>query len=391
VIGSLEIGGAEGHLAQVLPELKRLGWAPHVVTLLGLGPIARQLGCAGIAVREIATAQRTRRWPRWLRRSLGLPLLIADLYRELRARPHELTWVLLPQAYLLTMIAAGLRHHTAPMVMSRRSLNRYQGRYPGVRMLERRLHRRPAAVLANSTAVMNELEREEGVSPDRLVLIHNGIDCRRFEHAVPRTTTRRLLSIPNKALVLCTIANLIPYKGHHDLLCALASVREQLPPWRLLCVGAGESRPLVKATARLGLEREVLWLGRRSDVVDLLAASDIGVLASHEEGFSNAVLESMAAGLPVVATRVGGNYDAVLDGETGILISPRAPAAMGQAILRLAVDRELARRMGEAGRARVAQYFSLQQCVAAYDRVFSAVIEGRPLPADPAPGGSDGC
>lgn len=389
VIGSLEIGGAEGHLAQVLPELKRLGWAPYVVTLLGLGPIADRLRDAGVPVRELAAASRLQAWPRWLRRSLGVLLLIAGLGGELRARREDLTWVLLPQAYLLTMIAAILTRHTAALVVSRRSLNHYQARYPGMRGLERRLHRRVAAVLANSTAVKSELEREEGVPPSRLVLIHNGIDCARFDAAAARPVTRGLLGIDENALVLCTVANLIAYKGHDDLLQALAAVRDRLPPWRLLCVGGGDSRALQCVSARLGLQHNVVWLGPRTDVADLLVASDIGVLASHEEGFSNAVLESMAAGLPMIATAVGGNRDAVLDRHTGVLVPPHDPAALGQAIACLAADRGLARRMGEAGRARVAREFSLQRCVANYDRVFSAILDGGPLSDGPVHDGTD--
>jgi glycosyltransferase involved in cell wall biosynthesis len=155
-------------------------------------------------------------------------------------------------------------------------------------------------------------------------------------------------------------------------------------------VGEGDARALQEASARLGLQHQVMWLGRRADVPSLLAASDIGVLASHEEGFSNAVLEAMAAGLPMVATAVGGNSEAVLDGETGILVPPHDPTALGQAIACLAMDQARARRLGDAGRERVATQFSLRRCVALYDRVFSTLIARGEPSTGPVPGARDG-
>lgn len=382
VIGSLQVGGTETHLAQILPGLMALGWTPRVVTVLGLGPVAQRLRDEHIAVRELASARRMQGWARWRRRTVGLALLVADLQRELQAGPDELTWMLLPHAYLLTMAGAALARYRGPLVMSRRSLNRYQQHYPGLRALERVLHPHLSAVLANSRAVRVELQRDEGVAPQRIALIHNGIDCRRFQQAASRARMRSALGIADDALVLCTLANLIAYKGHGDLLRALAPVRDRLPTWRMLCVGQGDSGALTAECMRLGLSGHVIWLGGRHDVPELLGACDIGVLASHEEGFSNAVLESMAAGLPMIATRVGGNPDAVIDGETGILVPPHDPLALGEAIVHLAADRDLARRMGDAARDRVAHRFSLERCVADYDRLFRAVIERRSLPAD---------
>jgi glycosyltransferase involved in cell wall biosynthesis len=125
-----------------------------------------------------------------------------------------------------------------------------------------------------------------------------------------------------------------------------------------------------------GIGAKLLWLGVRDDIPDLLGAADLGLLSSHQEGFSNALLELMAAGLPVVATDVGGNREAVIDGETGILVPPRSPNALAQAIVDLANDAEARTRFGAAGRRRVSQEFSLDSCVEHYDQLFSAVSCG---------------
>jgi glycosyltransferase involved in cell wall biosynthesis len=118
------------------------------------------------------------------------------------------------------------------------------------------------------------------------------------------------------------------------------------------------------------LANHVKWLGGRDDVPQLLGAADIGVLASHEEGFSNAVLESMAAALPMVVTDVGGNAEAVVAGETGYVVAPHDPAELSQAIVRLARDRQLRASMGQAGRARVARHFTLAKCVDEYEEMY---------------------
>jgi glycosyltransferase involved in cell wall biosynthesis len=263
--------------------------------------------------------------------------------------------------------------------MSRRNLNRYQRRHPLLASLERRLHRRVAAALGNSRAVVAELAAE-GVPRQRLGLIYNGIDLDAFAHVVPAAEVRARLDVDPAALVIITLANLIPYKGHADLLVALAEVADRLPAgWILLCAGRddGAGPALRDRTQALGLAAHVRWLGLRDDVPSLLAASDLAVLASHEEGFSNSVLEGMAARLPVIVTAVGGNAEAVEHTVSGIVVPPRSPSELGAAILALAHDPARRRSLGEAAHARVAAQFTLPGCVARYQRLYALVAGGR--------------
>jgi glycosyltransferase involved in cell wall biosynthesis len=123
-----------------------------------------------------------------------------------------------------------------------------------------------------------------------------------------------------------------------------------------------------------GLKANVEFLGERSDVPALLAAADFGVLSSYEEGFSNVILESMAAGLPMIVTNVGGNPEAVLDRQTGIILPPHDPAALGQAILDLAQDPELRRRLGAAALLRVQKDFSMESCVDAHEGLYEQLL-----------------
>lgn len=369
VIGSLDVGGTENQLLALLPRLARRGWRPRVLALTEAGPIADALLAAGIEVQVLASGA-WRALPRSpLRRLLGTPQVLLALVRDLRARPADLTLVLLPQAYLVAGLARVLAGSRAPWVMSRRSLNRYQARHRLLARAERWLHRRVDAFVANSEAVAAEL-RAEGAPADRVRVIRNGVALPPAVDCPPRDAVRARLGLRADELVVVCVANLIAYKGHQDLLRALARIPADAPRARLLCVGSGAYGAVLREeAARLGVDGQVLWLGLRNDVPALLCAADLAVLASHEEGFSNAVLEYMAAGLPVVATEVGGNGEAVVDGVTGILVPPRDPAALASALERLIRDPEIRARMGAQGRARVRAEFDLDRCVVRLDEL----------------------
>jgi glycosyltransferase involved in cell wall biosynthesis len=300
------------------------------------------------------------------------------LAHHIRRSPGTITHFFLPMAYLVGMGTALAVGRPGPLVMSRRSLNLYQKNYPIIAAVERRLHRRADMVLANSAAVATQLRDEEGARADRLRLIYNGIDIEPFadERGARRTAMRAALGLADDVFVMAKVANLIPYKGHIGLLDALALVGDRLPEsWRLLMIGRdqGTQGHLEAHAAALGVAAHICWLGERLDVPDLLLASDLGLLVSHEEGFSNVVLEGMAAGLSMVVTDVGGNAEAVVDGETGLVVPPNAPAALADAIATLAANPVLARKYGAAGRDRVKRCFSLDACIDSYERMYAAL------------------
>jgi glycosyltransferase involved in cell wall biosynthesis len=377
VTHDLDVGGTEHHLVRVLPALAEAGLRPFVYSLTSRLALAPRLRDAGVEVISPPGAPARDDRPRRSRDPVLLPFAVARLWRLIRARRPDVVHLFMPAAYLLGGPCALLAGRST--VMSRRNLNRYQGKRPILGWLERRLHRRIAAALGNSRAVVAELAAE-GVPPERLGLIYSGIDVGAFARLPPRAEVRRRLGVAPTALVFTTLANLIPYKGHDDLLDALAGISAGLPPeWVLLCAGRDDGAgPALRARASaLGLADRVRWLGLRDDVPELLSASDLGILASHEEGFSNSVLEGMAAGLPMIVSDVGGNAEAVEHGVSGWVVPPRAPAALGAAIQTLSRDPARRRRLGDAARARVAQAFTLDCCVARYRRVYELVASGQ--------------
>jgi glycosyltransferase involved in cell wall biosynthesis len=182
-------------------------------------------------------------------------------------------------------------------------------------------------------------------------------------------------------MVMAVVANLIPYKGHRDLIEALAIAKDAMPArWLLLVIGRDDGiGPELKALAdALGIAGNIIWYGEQSAVDDFLRASDIFILPSHEEGFSNALLEAMETELAVIATAVGGNVDAVVDEESGLLVRANHPRALAAAILRLANDPALRHRFAQAARHRVQQHYSLDTCVDNYEKLYGGGERTRP-------------
>lgn len=378
IIGPLQIGGTERHVLSVAPGLQRLGWRTSVYSLAGHGPLYEEFFAAGIdvimpPVKRIAPMSLATRIVR-------LATTAANLFRTLKARRPAIVHYMLPVAYQTGAPIAVLARSPV-QVMSRRCLNDYQSERSFVRPLEHWLHGRMTAILGNSQRIVSQL-RDEGIAAPRLGLIYNGVDASQFSTAGNRLAIRARLGLAPSTLALMSVANLIPAKGHGDLVAALKLARPHMTSdWHLLLAGQDydlEQRLRVQAE-EAGILRQISFLGARKDIPDLLGASDIAVLASHEEGFSNAILEKMATGLPVIATDVGGNREAVVHGETGLIVPARDPACLAQAIAQLAGDAALRAAMGVAARSRVEAHFSLERCVDAYDRLYRTLLGGGSL------------
>lgn len=382
VIGTLDVGGAESHLADVSRSLVKNGWDVSIYCIAKGGPLHATLEAGRVAV-YLPPAERyaprpVYLWQRVIQRFWRELASVDLLWLMARKRP-PIVHFFLPGAYIVGAPLAVLTRRPV-RIMSRRSLNRYQRHSPFLRRLELRFHGWMTAVLGNSSSVIREL-MEEGIPKSRLGLIYNGIDLERFSGAADtdRAAFRSNLGIAPSALVLVIVANLIPYKGHADVLAALGQAKKQLPDdWHLLVVGRddGIGGDLRHQALRLGIESNVHFLGARTDVPEILLACDIGLLPSHEEGFSNSLLEGMAAGLPMIATDVGGNPEAIDDGITGLIVPPRDANALAAAIIRLANDRSQRQGLGDAARRRVAERFALDRCVETYDRFYRALLNG---------------
>jgi glycosyltransferase involved in cell wall biosynthesis len=198
-----------------------------------------------------------------------------------------------------------------------------------------------------------------GVDSARIHVVPSGVEAERFTPQVgARAASRARYAVAADACLLVVVGALEARKGHDVLLAALATLAN--PRVQSLCAGEGTARGALEARrAALGLTGTVRFLGRVDDVPGLLAAADVAVMPSRQEGLGVAALEAMAAGLPVIASQVGGLPEAIQDGATGLLVPPGDAAALAAAIARLAADPAYAHRLGAAGAVRVRTRFTM--------------------------------
>lgn len=378
VIGELDVGGAERHLLQVLPQLSLRGFSPVVYTISRKGKLAPMLEMGGIPVIAPFLSSRLGKLPAVAKKPL---LLMSSFFSFLlllhKVRP-AIVHFFLPQAYVLGGVASLLWGRPL-RVMSRRSMNHYQAKMPFLARMEKRLHSKMDAILGNSRRVVDDL-KSEGVEEGRLGLLYNGIDLAALEEGRrSRAAVRDELCLDERDVLIVCVANLIPYKGHADLIRALGLTRREgaQNQWRVAMVGRdnGIGPDLRQLAHDEGVADTIFWMGERSDVAAIYAAADVGMLVSHEEGFSNSVLEGMASGIPMIVTDVGGNAEAVTDGECGYVVPPFQPEAIKAALLNTIRNADIRERMGIAGRRRVLERFSLDACVKGYAQLYHQLLE----------------
>lgn len=374
MLGSLTPGGCEIHLSKVLPLLKLKNYDVSIFLLAERGSLADGLEKSGVHIIAPWVKSGTAAKRSIVFRIFRLACVSIQLLAYLIVGRPQIVHFFLPASYWLggTISMFGGKRIS---LMSRRSLNHYMMGKNHIQRLETFLHKRMNFLLGNSQAVVDQLIIESENS-SKVGLIYNGIDEPKI--ILDRKALRNKLDIPDTTFVMVIIANLIPYKGHDDLLRALGHGKARLKNnWKLLIVGRddGIGGTLQDQAETLGIADNIIFLGQCDDVADILNCADVGLLVSHEEGFSNALLEGMAAGLPMIVTNVGGNVEAVIDGETGLVVAARDLNATAEAIIKLYEDETLRSDMGAKGALRVQSEFSMKKCVEQYDHLYSSLLK----------------
>lgn len=371
LIDCLFIGGGEMQMTDLLRRIDREKFRPLVGCLRKQGQLVPVLEEAGIAIEEFP-----------VRGKLFYPRSIREMLRLARFMRRERVQIVHTQDLYshLVGIPAALIARVPVVITNRLDLGHTMKRWHrlALRMLSPGITR----VMANSEGVRTMLIEEEKIDPAKIELIYNGVNLDQFripskeKGAVPPVRDLRLEPGDRPIVV---VANLWPVKGHEILFEAAVRVIADYPTAKFVLVGTGAARrAILEARAReLAIDKRILFLGPRQDVPQILPQMEISVLPSLAEGFSNAILESMAAGLPMVATDVGGNREAIVEGETGFLVPPRDPETLADRILRLLGDREGGQRMGKAGRQRIETTFSLQRMVTETEHFYDRLLEER--------------
>ncbi|WP_276258071.1 glycosyltransferase [Haloglomus litoreum] len=352
LIGTLAVGGTERTLVDLVNGLDRDRFPPMIWTITEPGPLADDVA-ADVPVRSLGAASKIDPRPalrlgRELRRERPAVLQSFLYFDNVLAR-------LVGQVSPETTVVTGVREVPESLPLHRD-------------LVDRATLGLSDHVVSNSEAGA-EWVRGRGVDPEQVSVVRNGRDVDAYDVQEPEGL-RAELGLGDGPVV-GTVGRLVERKGHHDLLDAWPAVLAAHPDAELVLVGDGPERDALRTHAgRLGIESSVHLLGRRDDVPELLALFDLFAFPSHYEGLPGALLEAMCAGLPIVTTPVDGCAELVADGEHGVHVPPRDPAALGAAIEDLLAADERAATLGRTAARRARDEFSIAAMVDEFGRLY---------------------
>lgn len=373
---AIEGGGAEQVIQDLGLGLAARGHEVIIAYLEGTDDVVPSLEAAGIeCVRLLERRQLAEHW--W---SDITPECILQMRKLLLRHRPDIIHVHIPRPSMWMGLASRLVPHAPPLIYTQHSL--HSSLTARGDLAHKAFLPRTAEVICVSEAVRAEFVERWSRFRGGVTTIHNGISPDRVRPGASRRDARSALGASEDARIICNVANIRHLKGHDILAQAIARLQTVDTDIQCWCAGGFDHEPnttqrLRSLVERLGIDAQMKMLGPRSDVPDLLNASDIFVLASRQEGLPITILEAMAAGKPVVATDVGGCSEVVRSGESGFIVPPEDPVALADAIERLLTDPELSARMGAAGRKCVTEDFSVDAMIQKHLQVYEHVDAGQ--------------
>jgi lipopolysaccharide heptosyltransferase II len=356
LVPSLKEGGVEVGTVDLARQLVLKGHRAIVIS--SGGPLVRDLEAAGAIHYTLPIHQKLPfGWMRMVHAVVAVVESHAVDVIHARSRvPAWIGWLAWRRVARRVSFRSGLRQ-TIPCFIT--TAHGHYARHPFSRVMGF-----GRIVIANSHRIARHMEEAFGVPRERIRVIHRGVDLSQFSWSEPR------LDAPKGEWTIAVIGRITPIKGHRDLLIAFGIVSKTFPRARLWVVGDPDPRhqnhfkQLQSLTEQLGLRDLVEFKGHESDIPRLLRQVDLVVLPSvGEEAFGRVLIEAGASGVPVVATRVGGIPEIILDRKSGLLVPPSDPMALASAITTLLKDRELARRLAYENRRRIEEHFTLSRMV----------------------------
>lgn len=344
IIDSMVRGGAERQVFYIVRELARRGYD---VELIYYHRAQNEYDLAALGDATVTFLPKKGEYLRFLIR----------LQRHLKRREFDVVHAFKGAENIYGCLAA--RSAGIPVI-----LGGYRGAYRerGVMRLAHRMLRRVVdGWIVNAQAIADSMIEAIGAKPEDFIVLSNGVEPTAFASQLSPAEARRKLGLDPTAPVVTKIARLHPLKNHSMFLRMAACVLEHRPETRFLIVGDGPQRASVQEQARsMGLTDSVLFLGDRSDIPDVLEATDVSVLTSDYEGLPNALLESMCVGVPAVTTDYAGAEEVVVDEQEGYVVPRGAADVMAERVRRLLDDAALRKQMGQRGIETVTQRFSME-------------------------------
>ena len=377
VVDNLGKGGLENGLVNLTERLDPERFEHVVYALRSLGPNAERL--KQNRVRVICHGKQDD----------DFPLHVAAIARGIRAiQPdivHSRNWAAIEAVLAARWVRSCAVVHGEHGLEANAS-----AREPWRRVCFRRLSFELAdRVLSVSYQLRDLHARRTGFDADRITVIHNGVDSRRFaSDSATRARVRAELGLAEREFCIGCVGNLFPVKDHMCVLKALDGFSTVCPSWRLLLIGDGPERPNLErfAGSHPAWRERVSFLGTSHRVPELLNAMDVYVLPSLAEGISNSLLEAMASGLPVVVTATGGSPEVVVDGDSGLLFPEGDFSSLARRLASLAADPDLRLKLARQAVRRVREEFSLESMVRKYEQVYESLGQSAAVPIQAAAG-----
>jgi sugar transferase (PEP-CTERM/EpsH1 system associated) len=362
LIVELSIGGAQTALYNLLSHLDRQRYKPQVACLYnGDGAIAQKIQSIDVPVIDLGMKSKYRLDAFW------------RLYHMICIQHPTIlhTWMFhanIP-GRMIGHLAGVPRIITSERTMGQEGRVRRWLNHSTIRLADR--------VVCVSQGVANFAIETIRLPANKIVVIRNGIALEQFVNLPTQPEARANYHFPDGALIIGAIGRPRAVKGYPILVEAFVRLAQTHPSTHLVFVGDGPERPkLVEQARGAGLSDRVTFIADQPDVPGLLPALDILALPSLFEGMPNVVIEAMAAGLPVVATAVGGTPEVVIDGETGLLVPPSDPEALANALSKLLREPDLRQRMGQSGRQRAFEQFNILHTVQQTQALYESLIQG---------------
>ncbi len=358
------MGGAEKNLYELVQHIDKRKFTPYVVCLKG-GKLALMTQKIGVWIKNLD-----------LKRIYGLRALKEgiNLFKLIKRERFQIVVTYHKASDFWGGLIAKLAG--VPVLISSRRDMGYKLKKRHI-WLYRLFNHLFDQIISVSNAVKEAIVKREWTNPKKIVTIYNGVDVSKYCPEIDKISFKKELGLDGTKKIVGMVANFREIKGQIYFVQAISEVLKEFKDVQFLIVGYKDTDYFSKVKElieKLGLEEYVFCPGAREDIPEILSIFDISVLSSINEGFSNIILESMASGKPVIAARSGGNPESVIDGEIGLLFTPRNSQELSDAILKLLKNEGLRIQMGKNGREKVAKDFTLNKMVSKIEELYDYLL-----------------